>query len=102
MKQLDTRRLHQTLRSVANDVEQILQTMSAASGEQVGDLRTHADRQLNDARDRLGEIERQTARQLRRASEQTQVYVKGHPWQVLGGMAAMAVAVAMLSRRRLH
>lgn len=100
MKQLDTHRLNQTLRSVVNDVEQILQTMSEATGDQVGDFRTRTRRQLSDARDRLGEIERQTARQLRRASRQTTGYVKGHPWQTLGGMAVVAVAAALLSRRR--
>lgn len=102
MNQLDPSRLSQTLRGVVNDVEQILQTMSEATGEQVGDLKSRTSRQLSDARDRLGAIERQTARQLRRAGRQTRGYVKGHPWQTLGGVAAVAIAVAMLSRRRPH
>lgn len=100
MKQLDPNRLSDTLRSVVNDVEQILQAMAETTGEQVGDLRTRTGRQLGDARDRLGAMERQTARQLREASRRTRGYVKGHPWQMIGGVAAVAIAVALLSRRR--
>lgn len=100
MNQLDPNRLSQTLRGVVDDVEQILQTMSDATGELLGGLKSRTSRQLSDARYRLGEIERQTARQLRRASRRTTGYVKDHPWQTLGGVAAVAVAVALLSRRR--
>lgn len=100
MKQLDSQRLNQTLRRVVNDVEQLLQTMAEATGERVGDFRTRTGRQLSDARDRLGAMERQTSRQLRHASRETRSYVKGHPWQALAGVAAVAVAVALVSRRR--
>ena len=100
MNQLDPNRLSQTLRGVVDDVEHILQTMSDATGEQLDGLKSRTSRQLGDARYRLGQIERQTARQLRRASRQTTGYVKGHPWQTLGGVAAVAIAVALLSRRR--
>ena len=100
MKQLNTDRLRHNLHTMVDDVEQLLHNMSEATGEQVGELKSCAGSQLHDARDRLGEIERRTAAQLRRASRQAQGYVRDHPWQLVGGLAAVAVALAMLSRTR--
>lgn len=100
MKQLDSNRLSRTLRAVVHDVEQVLQTMSDATGEQIDDFRTRTGQQLHDVRDNLGEMQRLTARQLRQAGRQTRGYVKGHPWKALAGATAVAVAIALISRRR--
>lgn len=100
MKQLDTELLRNNLRTVVHDVEQVLHNMSDTAGERTGDIKHSAARSLRDARNRLGEMERQTARQLRRASRQTQGYVKDHPWQLVGGLAAAAITLALLSRTR--
>jgi len=100
MKQVNADALRNNLRTVVNDVEQILHSMSGNSGEYAADFKGNAEKTLRDARNRLGEIERQTARQLRRASRQTQGYVKDHPWQLVGGLAAAAVTLALLSRTR--
>jgi len=100
MKQLNTDRLRHNLHTVVDDVEQILLNMSDATGEQVGELKSRAGGQLHDARERLGEMERHTAAQLRRASRQAQGYVRDHPWQLVGGLAAIAVTMAMLSKTR--
>lgn len=100
MKQLDTEVLRNNLRTVVNDVEQVLHSMSGTTGERAEDFKHNAARTLRDARNRLGEMERQTARQLRRASRQTQGYVKDHPWHLVGGLAAAAITLALLSRTR--
>lgn len=100
MKQLDAELLRNNLRTVVHDVEQVLHSMSDTAGERTGDFKLSAARNLRDARNRLGEMERQTARQLRRARRQTQGYVKDHPWQLVGGLAAAAITLALLSRTR--
>ena len=100
MKQLNPDRLRHQLNSVVNDVEQILHTMSDATGDQIGELKSKAGSRLGDARERLGEVERHTAAQLRRATHQAQGYARQHPWQLLGGLAAITVALAILSRTR--
>lgn len=100
MRQTNTERLRNTLRTVVDDVEQVLQTMSENTGAQASSLRTRAGRQLHDARSRLSEAERLTSQQMRRAGRETQGYVKKHPWQAVGSVAAVAFALAMLSRRR--
>lgn len=100
MKQLNPERLRHNLNTVVNDVEQILHSMSDTTGEQVGELKYRAESQLHDARVRLAEVERHTAAQLRRAGRQAQGYAKEHPWQLLGGLAAIAIAAAMLSKTR--
>lgn len=100
MKQLNPDRLRHNLHTVVDDVEQILHDMSDATGEQAGELKSRAGSQLHDARDRLGEMERHTAAQLRHAGRQAQDYVRDHPWQLAGGLAAVAVALTMLSKTR--
>ena len=52
-EQLDSNRLKQDLRNVVNDVEQILEDMSETAGEQVGELKSRAGRQLRDVSARL-------------------------------------------------
>lgn len=100
MKQLNPDRLRHNLNTVVNDVEQILHNLSDATGDQVDELKSGAGSHMHNARNRLGEVERRTAMQLRRASRQAQGYVRDHPWQLVGGLAAIAVAVAVLSRTR--
>lgn len=51
MKQLNTDCLRHNLRPVIGDVEQVLHSMSDATGEQVGDLKSRAGRPLHDVRD---------------------------------------------------
>lgn len=100
MKQLNPERLRHNLNTVVNDVEQILHTMSDATGDQVGDLKASAGNALHNLGFRLGEAERHAAAQLKRAGRQAQGYAREHPWQLLGGLAAITVALAMLSRTR--
>lgn len=100
MKQLDTNHISRNLRAVVNDVEALLQAMSDATSDRADDLRSSAGRKLNHARDRIGAMEAQSSRQLRRAGRQTQDYVAGNPWKTLGSVAAVAVALVMLTRRR--
>jgi ElaB/YqjD/DUF883 family membrane-anchored ribosome-binding protein len=100
MKQLNPERLRHNLNTVVNDVEKILHEMSETTGDQIGDLKSRAGSQLHDAGRRLGEVERHTAAQLRRAGRQAQGYAREHPWQLLGGLAAIAVALTVISRTR--
>lgn len=100
MRQFDTNHISRNLRAVVNDVEDILHAMSDATSDRADDLRSLAGRKLHDARDRLGAIEAQGSRQLRRAGRQTQDYVSEHPWKTLGSLAALGVALVMLTRRR--
>lgn len=100
MRQLNPDRLRHNLNTVVHDVEQILHNMSDVTGDQIGELKSHAGSQLHDAGNRLGEVGRQTAAQLRRARWQAQGYAREHRWQLLGGLAAIAVTLAVLSRTR--
>lgn len=78
-----------------------LRRMSAAAGEGVGDMASRAGKQLHDARDRLGDLEHEAALQMRRASRETQRYARKHPWQMVAGLAAVALAAAMVARKRM-
>lgn len=100
MKHLDTERLRTRLDTVFQDVEQIMRHLSEATGEQVDDVRSRTSRQLHDARDRLGDIERATSAQLRSATRQTRRYASKHPWQLAAGFAMAFLTVAALTRKR--
>ncbi|MBW3551168.1 MAG: DUF883 family protein [Proteobacteria bacterium] len=100
MKQPATSRISQHLRTIVDEVEQILHSMSNEAVSRADELGARAGRQLHDARDRLGAMEAQTSRQLRRAGRETRGYVGDHRWQALAGMTALALAAVVLSRRR--
>jgi ElaB/YqjD/DUF883 family membrane-anchored ribosome-binding protein len=66
----------------------------------VGQLRVRAGRRLQDVHDRLGDIEHRGAAQLRRAGRTSRAYAHDHPWQLVGGLAVAAAALALLARTR--
>lgn len=97
MNSLNAEQLRRNLRGVVEDVEQALQSMTGATGEQAEELRWQAGRRLRQARDRLGEMEHRAADGMRAAGHYTQRYARQHPWLVLGGVAAVAVLLVALS-----
>lgn len=99
-QQLDTNRLKQDLRNVVLDVEQILDEMSDATGGKAGELKARAGKRLQEARARLDDLELRSVARLREAGQQTQGYVRQHPWAVIGGASAVAFVLGMLSRTR--
>ena len=101
MNQLDADRLQNNLRAAIDNVEQALHHMADVTGEEMDELRSRADRRLHDARDNLADMEHRAAARLRRTGRRTQTYVHDHPWQVLGGLMAAAVALSLLIRARL-
>lgn len=88
-QQLDKNQLRQNLHHVVDDIEKLLQDMSDTTGEQAGDLKWRAGKQLHEARERLSA-----------ASQRTQDYVQQHPWAVIGGTTAMAFLLGMISKTR--
>ncbi|MDQ3270290.1 MAG: hypothetical protein M3Q11_08925 [Pseudomonadota bacterium] len=100
MKQPASSRISRHLRAIFDEIEQVLHSMSQEAAGRAGELGTRAGRQLHGARDHLGAMESRASRELRKAGRQTRSYAQGHRWQALGGMAALALAAVMLSRRR--
>lgn len=100
MKHLDTERLRTRLDTAFHDVDQILRHLGEATGDKIDDVRSSASRHLQDAGDRLGDIERAAAAQLRTASRRSRRYASEHPWQLVGGFALAFLAVAAVTRKR--
>lgn len=99
-QQRTTQRLKRDLHNVVSDVERILQDMSDTAGEQTGELKSRASKQLLDVRTRLGEMEHATAAGLRAAGRHSRDYARRHPWALVGGAAAIALLVVMAARSR--
>ena len=100
MNPTDAERLRQDLRNVIEDVEHILETTAETTGERAEALRSRASDRLHHIRLRLGEMEREAAGRLHIVRVCTNDYVKQRPWPVIGGAAALAFVLGLLSRPR--
>lgn len=83
-------RIKQDLANVVDDVERVLRDLP----EVAGDVKQRATIRLGELRNRLNEVEPFSAAGQRAAS-----YVRQNPWMAIGGAAAAAFAIGLLSRR---
>ena len=84
-------RVVKELRRVVADAEGLLE----AGGDRLGDTREAMVTTLQDARERLRDLEDEVAYRSRRAARQVDHYAHEHPWQIAGIGVALATAAAL-------
>lgn len=95
-KEVTKDQLVQELNSVVADTEQLLRSVATAGGEKADGLRASVKRQLENAGDRLRDLQHAAAARTGAAARATDHYVHQHPWRSIG-IAAGVVAVAVLA-----
>jgi len=99
---LDSDRLRQDLRNVVVDVEHVLKSMTEATGERAGEMKSQARQRLHEARERLANIQQESAARIRAAGQRTDDLVQQHPWLAIGSVSAVAFLLGKWSSRTRH
>ncbi|MCS2170044.1 YqjD family protein [Scandinavium sp. TWS1a] len=92
--------LRDELKSLADTLEEVLNSSSDKSKEELGKLRSKAERALKDSRYRLGETSDAIAQQTRVAAARADEYVRDNPWTGVGIGAAVGLVLGVLLSRR--
>jgi ElaB/YqjD/DUF883 family membrane-anchored ribosome-binding protein len=80
--------------------EDLLRTTANASGESADQARRNFRRYLDSARNTLQDVEVVTRKKVREASDQTDFFVRGNPWQAVGIAVAAGLLVGLFAGRR--
>jgi ElaB/YqjD/DUF883 family membrane-anchored ribosome-binding protein len=99
-KDTTTDHLRAELKSLTDTLEEVLNSSSEKSKEELSKLRTKAERALHESRHRLGETSDIIAKQTREAASKADDYVRENPWTGVGIGAAVGVVLGVLLTRR--
>jgi ElaB/YqjD/DUF883 family membrane-anchored ribosome-binding protein len=88
------------LRLVIKDAEDLLRSTSQQVDEGYQHARARFESTLSHARNSLGDVEEHMSASARQAMDQTDEFVREHPWQAIGvGALAGLIAGLLLGRR---
>ena len=100
MSEPSTRQLIDDLRAVVTSAEALLQATAHDAGERAQAVRDRATGTVEQARDRLADLERELGAEARALADGAGRWVREHPLQSLGIAAAIGVVVGALLNRR--
>ncbi|MDA8383402.1 MAG: DUF883 family protein [Betaproteobacteria bacterium] len=93
-------RLLADFRTVVADAEELLKATAAQTGERISAARSRVEASLQDAREKLADMERGVVDRTREAARATDHYVHEHPWQSVGVAASIGLLLGLLIGRR--
>ena len=99
-KDTTSENLRAELKSLADTLEEVLNSSADKSKEEVSKLRSKAEQALKESRYRLGETGDAIAKQTRVAAARADEYVRENPWTGVGIGAAIGVVLGVLLSRR--
>lgn len=99
-KDTTSEHLRAELKSLADTLEEVLNSSTDKSKEEMGKLRSKAEHALKESRERLGETSDAIARQTREAAARADTYVRENPWTGVGIGAAVGLVLGVLLTRR--
>ena len=86
--------------ALINDAEKLLQHAASLAGDQADELREQIQRNLQRARDTLGDSETKVREQSSAARQAGEAYVQSNPWQAVGIAAGIGLFLGLLLGRR--
>ena len=102
--QASAEKLKEDLRNLAQTLEDLLAVTANETSSEFQDLRERARARLAEARSRLtdrgSELYQQASETLRSTAQQTEGYVREHPWTSIGLGAAVGMLIGVLMGRR--
>ena len=99
-KDTTSENLRAELKSLADTLEEVLNSSADKTKEEVSKLRSKAEQALKQSRYRLGETGDAIAKQTRVAAARADEYVRENPWTGVGIGAAIGVVLGVLLSRR--
>ncbi|HCI4478410.1 TPA: DUF883 domain-containing protein [Klebsiella pneumoniae] len=92
--------LRAELKTLADTLEEVLNSSADKSKEEMGKLRSKAESALKESRARLGETSEAILRQTRETASRADDYVRENPWTGVGIGAAVGLVLGVLLSRR--
>lgn len=93
-------KLVEDLKIVIADAEEILRATADMAGEKIVELRGQISERLEDAKERLIDVENELIGKTRAAAQATDVYVRENPWHAVGIAAGIGLLIGIFSSRR--
>jgi ElaB/YqjD/DUF883 family membrane-anchored ribosome-binding protein len=87
-------------KAVVADAEELLKATANQTGERAQVARARIEESLNEARDRLNDLQDDMIARGRAAARATNQMVHDNPWQAIGVGAAVGFLLGMLTGRR--
>ena len=92
--------LRAELKDLADTLEEVLNSCTDKSKEELGKLRSKAESVLKDSRVRLSDTSDAIVKQTRETAARADEYVRENPWTGVGIGAAVGLVVGVLLSRR--
>ena len=92
--------LRAELKTLADTLEEVLNSSTDKSKEEIGKLRSKAESALKESRARLGETSDALMKQTRETAARADEYVRENPWTGVGIGAAVGLVLGVLLTRR--
>jgi ElaB/YqjD/DUF883 family membrane-anchored ribosome-binding protein len=89
-----------SFKGLISGAEDLLRSTANASGEGAEIARKNFSRYLDSARETLYDVEGIARKRYKEASETTDVFVRGNPWQAVGIAVAAGLLVGLFAGRR--
>lgn len=96
----ERRRLAEELKSVVRNTESILKHKFSDAGDEYEQARHKLEHSITAAKDQLGELEYLAREKAERATEETDAYVRAHPWESIGLGLGVGVLIGLLVGRK--
>lgn len=93
-------KLVEDLKVVCHDADILLRELAGNVGEKAREARERLERGMKIAKERLGELQKQSVEQAKIAAKATDQFVHDHPWQSVGIAFAVGALVGVLIGRR--
>ncbi|CUB06434.1 MULTISPECIES: DUF883 family protein [Tepidiphilus] len=102
--QASAEKLKEDLRHLAQTLEELVAATAGETSSEIRELRERARTRLEETRARLAErgteFYQQASTTLRATAQQTEGYVREHPWTSIGLGAAVGMLIGLLMGRR--
>ncbi|MEO8133361.1 MAG: DUF883 family protein [Betaproteobacteria bacterium] len=92
--------LVEDISGVLSDAEDTLKRAGAETGDRARELRSQVESKLQNAKVRLQDFQGEAIGRAKAAATVTDEYVRDRPWQVIGAVAVIGVAIGLLLNRR--
>lgn len=93
-------KLSADLRAVMSDIDSLMTSGAEQANGDVQALRSRLRERLEAARTQLEQAQDEVLTRAKKAATATDTYVHEHPWQIVGGAAAVGLALGVLIGRR--
>lgn len=87
-------------KSFLNDVEDLFQSTSSLTGEDLAKAKTQLKQRISTAKETIGDASGNVFKQARKTAALTNNYVHEQPWTIIGTSVALSFLVGFLLARR--